>query len=66
VIGLYGYNSPTRVGPWRQDPRLLIDAFHNPGETPQMTFNHRPHRMEKISVSDVLGRVKIWAAGQKR
>jgi heptosyltransferase I len=66
VIGLYGYNSPTRVGPWRQDPRLLIDAFHNPGETPQMTFNHRPHRMEKISVSDVLGRVKIWAASQKR
>jgi heptosyltransferase I len=66
VIGLYGYNSPTRVGPWRQDPQLLIDAFHNPGETPQMTFNHRPHRMEKISVSDVLGRVKIWAASQKR
>jgi heptosyltransferase I len=66
VIGLYGYNSPTRVGPWRQDPRLLIDAFHNLGETPQMTFNHRPHRMEKISVSDVLGRVKIWAASQKR
>ena len=66
VIGLYGYNSPTRVGPWRQDPRLLVDAFHHPGETPQMTFTHRPHRMEKISVLDVLGRVKIWAAGQKR
>jgi heptosyltransferase I len=66
VIGLYGYNSPARVGPWRQDPRLLVDAFHDSGEAPQMTFTHRPHRMEKISVSDVLGRVKIWAAGQKR
>ena len=66
VIGLYGYNSPARVGPWRQDPRLLVDAFHDPGETPLMTFSHRPGRMEKISVADVLQRVKIWAASQKR
>ena len=66
VIGLYGYNSPARVGPWRQDPRLLVDAFHDPGESPQMTFTHRPKRMEKILVADVLDRVKIWAAIQKR
>ncbi|NBQ64481.1 MAG: lipopolysaccharide heptosyltransferase family protein [Verrucomicrobia bacterium] len=66
VIGLYGYNSPARVGPWRQDPRLLVDAFHDSGETPQMTFTHRPGRMEKITVSEVLDRVKIWAAAQKR
>ena len=66
VIGLYGYNSPARVGPWRQDPRLLLDAFHEPGETPQMTFAHRPGRMDQISVADVLARVKIWSAGQKR
>jgi hypothetical protein len=31
-----------------------------------MTFSHRPGRMEKISVADVLQRVKIWAASQKR
>jgi len=66
VIGLYGYNSPARVGPWRQNPHLLVDAFHQPGESPQMTFAHRAGRMEKISVADVLDRVKIWAAGQKR
>ena len=66
VIGLYGYNSPARVGPWRQDARLLVDAFHDPGEPPQMTFAHRPGRMEKISAADVLDRVKIWSAGQKR
>jgi heptosyltransferase I len=66
AIGLYGYNSPARVGPWRQDPRLLVDAFHNPREKPQMTFTHRPGRMEKISVADVLARVKFWADGQKR
>ena len=66
VIGLYGYNSPARVGPWRQDSRLLVDAFHDPGEPPQMTFSHRPRRMEKISVADVLDRVKVWAAAQKR
>ncbi|NDD56849.1 MAG: lipopolysaccharide heptosyltransferase family protein [Verrucomicrobia bacterium] len=66
VIGLYGYNSPARVGPWRQDPRLLVDAFHDPGEPPQMTFDHRPGRMEKISVMDVIHRVQIWSANQKR
>jgi len=66
VVGLYGYNSPARVGPWRQDPRLLVDAFHESGEAPQMTFAHRPGRMGRISVGDVLNRVKIWAAAQKR
>ena len=66
VIGLYGYNSPARVGPWRQDPRLLIDAFHNPGEPPQMSFSHRPGRMPRIRVADVLARVKVWAESQKR
>jgi len=66
VIGLYGYNSPARVGPWRQDPRLLVDAFHDSDEVPQMTFSHRPGRMERISVREVLDRVKIWVAGQKR
>jgi len=66
VIGLYGYNSPARVGPWRQDPALLVDAFHDPGEAPRMTFTHRAGRMEKIQVADVLQRVKLWAAGQKR
>lgn len=66
VVGLYGYNSPARVGPWRQDPRLLVDAFHESGEAPQMTFAHRPGRMGRISVGDVLTRVKIWAAAQKR
>jgi len=59
---LYGYNSPARVGPWRQDPRLLIDVFHHPGEAAQMTFTHRAGRMGKISVADVLDRVKVWAA----
>ena len=66
VVGLYGYNSPARVGPWRQDPRLLVDAFHESGEAPQMTFAHRPGRMERISVHDVLKHVQVWAAGQKR
>ena len=60
VIGLYGYNSPARVGPWRQDARLLIDAFHEPGEKPQMTFQHRSNRMSRITVEDVLAKVEIW------
>jgi len=60
VIGLYGYNSPARVGPWRQDSRLLIDAFHNAGEEPKMTFQHRKGRMSRITVEDVLAKVEIW------
>lgn len=60
VIGLYGYNSPARVGPWPQETRLLIDAFHDPGEQPQMTFQHRSGRMSRITVEDVLAKVEIW------
>ena len=60
VIGLYGYNSPARVGPWQQDPRLLVDAFHNAGEEPKITFQHRQGRMSRITVEDVLAKVEIW------
>jgi heptosyltransferase I len=66
VIGLYGYNSPARVGPWRQDPRLLIDAFHLPGEKPKMTFQHRPGRMSQITVEDVLAKVEIWESSRSQ
>lgn len=62
VIGLYGYNSPTRVGPFGNDPKLLVDAYHDAGEAPQMTFTHRQGRMQKISVQNVLDRVEYWRA----
>ena len=62
VIGLYGYNSPTRVGPFSNDPKLLVDVYHDPGEAPQMTFTHRQGRMQKISVQNVLDRVEYWRA----
>ena len=62
VIGLYGYNSPTRVGPFRNDPKLLVDAYHNAGEAAQMTFAHRQGRMQHITVQNVLDRVDYWRA----
>jgi heptosyltransferase I len=62
VIGLYGYNSPTRVGPFRNDPKLLVDAYHNESEAPQMTFAHRQGRMQHITVQNVLDRVDYWRA----
>ena len=62
VIGLYGYNSPTRVGPFRNDPKLLVDAYHNAGEAAQMTFAHRQGRMQHITVQNVLDRVHYWRA----
>ena len=64
VIGLYGYNSPARVGPWRQDPNLLVDAYHETGEQPKMTFQHRKGRMNRITVEDVLEKVEIWQKKQ--
>jgi heptosyltransferase I len=64
VIGLYGYNSPARVGPVRGDPALLIDAYHDAGEDPRMTFAHRAGRMERIQVRDVLDRVAAWRASR--
>lgn len=57
-IGLYGYTDPKRVGPYRRFHDLLIDRYTRPGETlPSMEF--RPGNMERIEVSDVLGKLEL-------
>ena len=60
VISLMGYNDPQWVGPYRRFHDLIVDAYHDPGEHAAPSSIHRPGRMERIQVSDVLEKVGIW------
>ena len=60
VISLLGYTNPHRVGPYRRFRDLLIDAYGDPGEQYEATMEHRSGRMERISVDDVLAKVRLW------
>ena len=60
VIGLMGYTNPKRVGPYNFAHDLLIDAYGDPGEDYPVDMVYRDGRMERITVSDVLDKVKHW------
>lgn len=60
VISLIGYMNPKRVGPYRRYRDLLIDAYGDPGEDYPVTMDKRPGRMERITVDDVLEKVRLW------
>ncbi len=60
VIALNGYTNPRRTGPYRKFHDLLIDAYWDPGETPSATQDYRAGRMERITVTDVLAKVRVW------
>jgi heptosyltransferase I len=62
VIGLYGYTNPRRTGPYQKFHDLLIDAYSDPGEAYTASMELRPGRMSRITVQDVLGKVRVWAA----
>ena len=59
VIGLYGHTNPWRVGPYRRYQDLWVDVYTEPGDAPDPS-NARPKldRMERITVRDVLERVR--------
>lgn len=59
VIGLYGHTNPWRVGPYRTDPALWVDAYTDPGAAPDPSrFDPPPDdRMARITVAEVLARV---------
>ena len=61
VIALMGYNNPKRVGPWRRFHDLIVDAYGDPGEDYPVSLAHRPGRMARIRVEDVLEKVDRWA-----
>jgi heptosyltransferase I len=62
VISLMGYTDPRRTGPYRRFHDLIIDAFHDPGESGPVTMETRNHRMQRITVDDVAAKISLWAA----
>ncbi|HVF39945.1 MAG TPA: glycosyltransferase family 9 protein, partial [Gemmatimonadaceae bacterium] len=60
VISLMGYTDPRRTGPWRSFHDLLIDAYHDEGQKGPVTMETRRGRMTRISVSDVIDKVRVW------
>ncbi len=61
VISLMGYTDPRRTGPYRTFHDLIIDAFHDPGETGPVTMKTKADRMSRISVDDVAAKLAIWS-----
>lgn len=61
IITLMGYTDPRRTGPYRRFHDLLIDAYHDPGESGPITMTTKHDRMSRITVSDVEEKLKIWA-----
>jgi len=60
IITLMGYTDPRRTGPYRKFHDLLIDAYHDPGETGPITMNTKHDRMTRITVEDVAQKLKMW------
>ena len=60
IITLMGYTDPRRTGPYRKFHDLLIDAYHDAGETGPITMTTKQDRMSRISVSDVEEKLRIW------
>ena len=61
VISLMGYSDPRRTGPYRKFQDLIIDAYHEPGESTPITMETRSNRMGRIQVSDVAERLSVWS-----
>ena len=61
IITLMGYTDPRRTGPYRQFHDLLIDAYHDEGETSPVTMTTKHDRMSRITVEDVEEKLKIWS-----
>jgi heptosyltransferase I len=61
VISLMGYTNPRRTGPYRRFHDLIVDAYGEPGEEYPISMETRTDRMPRITVTDVLARVEVWA-----
>jgi heptosyltransferase I len=65
VISLIGYTDPRRTGPYRKFHDLIIDAFHEPGETTPVTMETKQGRMPLISVEDVVAKLERWSSAYR-
>ena len=59
TVSLMGYTNPKRFGPYRRFGDLLIDAYGDPGEEYSAASGHRPGRMERITVDQVVEKVRL-------
>ena len=62
VISLVGYTNPKRTGPYRRFGDLLIDAYGDPGEDYPISMEYRKNRMSRITVADVVEKLRVWDA----
>jgi len=59
VVGLYGYTNPKRVGPYGRFGELVVDAYGDPGEAYPVSMEYRRGRMPRITVEQVMGKVRL-------
>jgi heptosyltransferase I len=66
-IGLFGATDPARYGPLHYGLDLVVDAFHDPGESwHPAARRRRPGRMDRIQVLDVLAKVELARSRHRR
>jgi len=58
-VALMGYTNPKRVGPYRRFHELLVDAYGDEGEDYPVSAEYRHGRMERITVDQVLEKVRL-------
>jgi heptosyltransferase I len=58
-VALVGYTNPKRVGPYRRFAELVIDAYGDEGEDYPVSAEYRHERMGRISVDQVVEKVKL-------
>jgi heptosyltransferase I len=59
VISLLGYYHPGRMGPYRRYHDLIVDAYHDPGETTPVTDATRPGRTRRITLAQVREKLEL-------
>ncbi|HYJ80999.1 MAG TPA: glycosyltransferase family 9 protein [Longimicrobiaceae bacterium] len=58
TVALMGYTNPKRYGPYRRFHDLMLDAYGDPGEDYPLAGAHRPGRMARITVEQVVEKVE--------
>ena len=62
VVSLMSQADPRRTGPYGSFHDLVVNAFAEPGDGPEVIWERRRGRMGRITVDDVLARVARWRA----
>ncbi|HEX5581796.1 MAG TPA: glycosyltransferase family 9 protein [Gemmatimonadaceae bacterium] len=61
VVSLMSQADPKRTGPYRRFRDLVVNAFAEPGDDPDVViWERRRGRMGRITVEDVLAKVEHW------